>query len=400
MVSYQTAYLKAHYPSEFMAAVLSRNLSDIKKITLFMDECRRMGIQVLGPDVNESNYKFTVMPNGDVRFGLGAIKGVGEGAVANIIETRKAGKFVDVYDFVEKVNLQTVNKKNFESLVLAGAFDNLGITERAQFFSQDPKGSTFVEQLIRYGAKIQQEKNNTQQTLFGGMDSGFELQRPEMLTVEGWSKLETLGKEKELIGIYLSAHPLDDYKLEVDRFCNVTLSEMHDPTRLIGRELTFAGIVSEAKVLTTKKGNFYGRLTIEDFTDSYEITLFGKDFENNRKFFFVGYPLLIKGKFDHSRYRPGELEFFIKTMQMLSDVRDELVKKITISLTVDEINNEVINKIHALTTANTGKVMLRFRLMDPQSRVNLEMFSRAYRVNPSNEFVEHLRQMNLNFKIN
>ncbi|MDD2277647.1 MAG: DNA polymerase III subunit alpha, partial [Bacteroidales bacterium] len=331
-VSYQTAYLKAHYPSEFMAAVLSRNLSDIKKITVFMDECRRMGMQVLGPDVNESNYKFTVMHNGDVRFGLGAIKGVGEGAVANIIETRKAGKFVDLYDFVERVNHQSLGKKNFESLVLAGAFDNFGITERAQFFAEDSKGSPFIEQLLRYGAKIQQEKNNTQQTLFGGMDSGFEIQKPELPIVEGWSKLKTLSKEKELIGIYLSAHPLDDYKLEIDTFCNITLSEMHDPTRLVGRELTFSGIVSEAKVLTTQKGNYYGRLTIEDFTDSYEITLFGKDFENNRKFFFVGYPLLIKGRFDHSKYREGQLELYIKNMQMLSDVRDELVKKITISL--------------------------------------------------------------------
>lgn len=399
-VSYQTAYLKAHYPSEFMAAVLSRNLSDIKKITLFMDECRRMGMQVLGPNVNESNYKFTVMHNGDVRFGLGAIKGVGEGAVANIIETRKAGKFVDLYDFVERVNLQSVGKKNFESLVLAGAFDNFGITERAQFFAEDSKGSPFIEQLLRYGAKIQQEKNNTQQTLFGGMDSGFEIQKPELPIVEGWSKLETLSKEKELIGIYLSAHPLDDYKLEIDTFCNITLSEMSDPTRLVGRELTFAGIVSEAKVLTTQKGNYYGRLTIEDFTDSYEITLFGKDFENNRKFFFVGYPLLIKGRFDHSKYREGQLELYIKNMQMLSDVRDELVKKITISLTIDEVNEGIINKIKDLTNVNTGKVMLRFRVIDPQSKVSLEMFSRAHRINLSNEFIEHLKQMDLNFKIN
>ncbi|MDY0196534.1 MAG: DNA polymerase III subunit alpha [Tenuifilaceae bacterium] len=399
-VSYQTAYLKAHYPSEFMAAVLSRNLSDIKKITLFMDECRRMGMQVLGPNVNESNYKFTVMHNGDVRFGLGAIKGVGEGAVANIIETRKAGKFVDLYDFVERVNLQSVGKKNFESLVLAGAFDNFGITERAQFFAEDSKGSPFIEQLLRYGAKIQQEKNNTQQTLFGGMDSGFEIQKPELPIVEGWSKLETLSKEKELIGIYLSAHPLDDYKLEIDTFCNITLSEMSDPTRLVGRELTFAGIVSEAKVLTTQKGNYYGRLTIEDFTDSYEITLFGKDFENNRKFFFVGYPLLIKGRFDHSKYREGQLELYIKNMQMLSDVRDELVKKITISLTIEEVNEGIINKIKDLTNVNTGKVMLRFRVIDPQSKVSLEMFSRAHRINLSNEFIEHLKQMDLNFKIN
>jgi DNA polymerase III subunit alpha len=399
-VSYQTAYLKAHYPSEFMAAVLSRNLSDIKKITLFMDECRRMGIQVLGPDVNHSNYKFTVMPNGDIRFGLGAIKNVGEGAVANIIETRKRGQFKDIYDFVERINLQTVNKKNIEALVLAGALDNLGSIQRAQYFGNDPKGVSFTENLMRYGAKAQTEKNNLQQTLFGGVESGFELQKPEPPQVEAWSKLENLSKEKELIGIYLSAHPLDDFKLEVDNFCNTNLSDLNEPESMNGREITVAGIVSHASVLPTKKGTFYGRLTIEDFTDSYEFTLFGKDFENYRRFFYVGYPIMVKGRFNPSRFRPGELEFTIKNILMLSDVREEFIKKITLSLFVDDVNDDLITQIKQIATTNPGNVQLKLRVVDPNSNIGLEMFSRAYRVTITNEMVKNLNKMNINYKVN
>jgi DNA polymerase-3 subunit alpha len=399
-VSYQTAYLKAHYPSEFMAAVLSRNLSDIKKITLFMDECRRMGTQVLGPDVNESNYKFTVMPNGDIRFGLGAIKGVGEAAVQNIIETRKNGRFKDIFDFVERVNLQSVNKKNVEALVIAGALDNLGKIERGQYFNPDSKGVAFIEQLVRYGSKAQQEKNNVQQTLFGGTDSGFEIQKPEYPQVEGWSKLENLNKEKELIGIYLSAHPLDDFRLEVETFCNTTLAEMKDPTQLNGKDISIGGIVSEAKVLPTKKGTFYGRITIEDFTDSYEITLFGRDFENNRKFFFVGYPLMIKGRFEASKFRPGEVEFQVRTIQMLSDVREEYIKKLTLTLFVDELNDELIDQIKIISKENSGKVQLKLKVIDPKSRVSLEMFSRSLRISISNDLINHLKKMDINFKVN
>ncbi len=399
-LSYQTAYLKAHYPSEFMAAVLSRNLSDIKKITLFMDECRRMGIQVLGPDLNESNYKFTVLPNGNIRFGLGAIKGVGKGAVLSIIETRKAGTFKNLYDFFERANMQAINKKNLEVFALAGAFDSFEIAERAQFFAMDTKGVSFMEQLIRYGSKVQQESGNVQQTLFGGSDAGFEIPKPELPQVEGWSKLENLNREKEVVGVYLSAHPLDDYRLEIDTFCNSTLSELKDTSKLENRELTIAGIVSDAKVLTTKNGNFYGRLTLEDFSDNFEITLFGKDFENNRKFFFNGYTLLIKGKYEKDRFRPDELKFNIRSIQMLSDIREEMVKKITIALPAAEIDGDVIRGIRELSNKHPGKVALRFRIIDEENKTGIEMFSRSHRVNPSNEFIEHLRQMDLNFKIN
>ena len=223
-VSYQTAYLKAHYPSEFMAAVLSRNLSDIKKITTFMDECKRMGISVLGPDVNESNYKFSVNTKGDVRFGLGAVKGLGEAAVNAIIEERKKhGLYKDIYDLVERVNLSAMNRKNLETLVLAGGLDSLTTLTRADFFAADNKDVTFVEQLIRYGNKLQSEKNSAMNSLFGALASAEIIQKPEPAQGNVWSNLETLNKEREVVGIYLSSHPLDDYKIEIDNFTNCSL---------------------------------------------------------------------------------------------------------------------------------------------------------------------------------
>lgn len=401
-IAYQTAYIKANYPSHFMAAVLSRNLSDIKKITTFMDECRRMGLQVLGPDVNESNYKFSVMPNGDVRFGLGAIKGIGENAVNNIIEVRKrGGKFKDIYDFVERVNLQTVNKKNFEALVVAGAFDAISSFNRAQFFASDSKGSTFTESLIRFGSKIQTERNNVQQTLFGeGSGIGFEIQKPEPPIVEDWMKLEKLNREKELIGIYLSAHPLDDFKLEVDSFCTKTLAQMQDIHSLVDRDITIAGIVTSAKILPTKKGTYYSRLIIEDYTDSYEFALFGKDFEDYRKFLYPGYSILIKGKVEPNKFRNNEPEFRVKSMHMLSDVRADMVKNLTITIDINELNENLMNELHEIGKENKGKTQLRFKVQDPENNITLNLFSRNTSVTIHPEMIEKLRRLELNFKVN
>lgn len=402
-VSYQTAYLKAHYPSEFMAAVLSRNLSDIKKITTFMDDCRRANIQVLGPDVNESNYKFTVLPNGNIRFGLGAVKGVGEGAVANIIETRKGGgRFKDIFDFAERVNLQTVNKKNFEALAVAGGFDSLGKLNRSQFFAVDSKGVSFIENLMKYGAKMQSEKNNVQQTLFGGAmnGSGFEIQKPEVPTVDEWSMLEKLSREKEVIGMYLSAHPLDDYKLEIESFCNTKLTQMENLAALMGKDITIAGIVSGAKVLTTKKGTHYGKLTLEDFTDSWELTLFGKDFAENRNYFYDGYAILVKGRVEPNKFRNNEPELSVKSIHMLSQVKEDMVKLLTISIPIDEVTDELVDELRDLSTSNKGKIPLKFKLVDRESNISLEMFSRTHRVALSSELIGHLRKMDLNFKVN
>jgi DNA polymerase-3 subunit alpha len=287
-----------------------------------------------------------------------------------------------------------------EALVLAGALDNLGDTKREQYFGNDQKGTSFTEQLIRYGSKAQTEKNNVQQTLFGSTESGFELQKPEAPEVEPWSKLENLNKEKELIGIYLSAHPLDDFKLELDNFCNVNLTELNEPAMLNGRDITIGGIVSEAKILTSKKGALYGRLTIEDFTDSYEFTFWAKDFENFRRFFYVGYPIMIKGRFNPSRFREGELEFSPKSIHMLSEAREEFIKMITLSLFIEEITDELIQNIKLLVTSSPGKVKLKIRLADSESNLRMEMFSRSYRVGVTKDLVKLLNKMNINYKVN
>lgn len=398
-VAYQTAYIKAHYPSQFMAAVLSRNLSDIKKITIFMDECRRIGIQVLGPDVNESHYKFAVMPNGDVRFGMGAIKGMGENAVANIIETRKnGGKFKDIYDFMERVNLQTVNKKNLEVLVVSGAFDNLSPVSRSTYFAPDSKGGTYLETLMRYGIKTQTEKLSSQMSLFGGT-GGFDMPKPEPPKVDEWPTIELLNREKEVIGIYLSAHPLDQFKFEIENLCNVTLADLKSMDQYKDRDITIAGMVVGAKVDTTKNGKPYARLTLEDYSDTMEIMLFGKDFETYRNFCYTGYMIMIKGKIQPKAYRPEELELKIKTISMLYDVREQQIKGITITLPLSDVSDVLTDDFIKLSSKEKAKVLLKFKIVDPDNRVTVDLFSRSYRVNISNEFINYLKDNEMDFKL-
>jgi len=398
-ISYQTAYLKANFPGEFMSAVLSRNISDIKKITIFMDECKRLGMQVLGPDVNESAYKFTVSPSGDIRFGLGAIKGVGENAVANIIEARKThGKYKDIFDFAEKVNLQTVNKKNFEALAVAGAFDGLGSIKRSEYFALDSKGVSFIEQIMRYGSKVQIEKSNNQRSLFGA-STGYDLQKPETPVGEDWSKLEKLNREKEVIGIYLSAHPLDDYRLEIDNFSNTSLTEMKDLPLLNGKDVTIAGMITSAKVATSKNGNYFGKISLEDYSDSWELALFGKDFENYRKFCFEGYSLLIKGRVQPKSYNPAELEFKIKSMNMLSDVKEEMIKMVNITIPIHDITDNLVDEIKKQVESNKGKIQLKFKVIDPESKISIDLFSRTMKVNLSPKFLNYLRSNEFEFRV-
>ncbi len=397
-LAYQTAYIKAHYPGQFMAAVLSRNLSDIKKITTFMDECRRMGLQVLGPDVNESNYKFSVMPNGDIRFGLGAIKGMGENAAANIIETRNhEGKFKNIYDFMERVNLQTVNKKNLESLVLAGAFDNISPISRGAYFTPDSKGVTFMETLMRYGAKVQLEKNSKQMTLFGATN-GFEVPQPEPPKTDDWPTIEKLNKEKEIIGIYLSAHPLDEFRFEIENLCNTNLAELKNLEDFNNREVTIAGMVVKAKIDTTKNGKPYARLTIEDYSDTMDIMLFGKDFETYRNFCYTGYMVMIKGKVQPKAFKPEELELHIKSMSMLYDVREKQIKGISITLPTTEINDILIDDFTRLTHEN-AKVSLRFKVVDVENRISVDLFSRSHRVSINTELIHFLADNELEYKL-
>lgn len=389
-VSYQTAYLKAHYPAEFMAAVLSRNLADIKKITIFMDECKRMGLKVMGPDVNESRIKFNVNAEGNIRFGLGAIKGVGAAAAQNIINERNEnGPFTDIFDFVERINLQSVNKKNLENLAIAGAFDNLQDIARHQYFAKNEGSeSTFIETLVKYGNKLQAEKNAQQTSLFGEA-GGFEVAKPTIPFGEEWSTLARLNQEKELIGIYLSAHPLDEFKLEMDNYVSHPLSLLHHPEKLKGKRLLLGGIVTNVRHATTKRGNPFGSIDVEDYSDSFRITLFSKDYLEFKKYFSMGYSLYIRASFQNRPYgNTDELELKVESIEMLSGLREK-IKVFTVKLPLEEINENFITSVSRLAEKNKGNTQLKFIIYDRQEKVAFDMFSRKYRIEVSDEVMEY-----------
>jgi DNA polymerase-3 subunit alpha len=401
LIAYQTGYLKANYPAEFMAAVLSRNINDIKKITVMMEETRRMGTEVLGPDVNESLLQFTVNRNGNIRFGLGAIKGVGENAVLHLIEEReKNGPYRDIYDLAERTNLNTVNKKMLEAMVVSGALDSLPGLTRAQYFSADGKGSSFLESLIRYGNSVKNIRNSTQQSLFGD-SGGFELVQPEPAPCPEWSKLERLNKEKQVIGIYLSSHPLDDYRLEMNTFCNATLADLQNLHEFANREVCVAGIVTDTRSGVTKNGKPFGGFTLQDYSDSFSFLLFDKEYVSFSNFFNTDYQLLIKGKVQARFYNPDELELRIKEIHLLSAVREDLIISITIKVKTELINPEFITNLKSLIAENPGNKILKFLLIDHDDKITLPLFSRSIKAGITNELIGWLEDNpELDFKVN
>jgi len=389
-VAYQTAWLKANYPSEYMAAVLSRNLSNITEITKFMDECKAMNMNVLGPDVNESFLKFSVNKEGDLRFGLAAVKGVGEGAVMNIINEReKNGSFKDIFDFVERVNLSSCNRKNIESLALAGAFDNFPDVSREQFFGINGKGEAFIDQLIRYGNKYQLDKNTAANSLFGD-DTSFDIAHPDIPKVEKWSDLERLNKERELIGIYLSAHPLDEYKIILNYVCNVGMSEIEDKDALKNKEVSIGGLVSAVREGIGKTGKPYMIIRIEDFTGSGEIPLFGDDYINFSKYGRQGLYIFIKGRVQGRKFDANQMELKISSIQLLPDVKDRLIEKITITLPLHDMNNQMVEELSTLTKNNPGNSLLYFQVVDGERNMKVDLFSRNLKINVKQELIDYL----------
>ena len=383
-IAYQTGYLKAHYPAEFMAANLSRNLNNITDITKFMKECKRMKMNVLGPDVKESYVKFTVNKNGDIRFGMGAIKGVGKGAVLDIIKARdEKGMFVDVFDFAEKVNLQSVNKKNLEALAMAGAFDSFSEMSRSRFFGgENENDTTFIEKLIRYGNQVQNESLSMQQSLFGASDDNSGVQKPAIPQIEEWAKLILLEKEKNLVGIYLTAHPLDDYKLEINNFCTkgVALKDINNEIeKYKDKELTFAGMVTEAREAVSKNGKPYSILTLTDYTDSYQFFFFTKDYVNFGKFCKVGLFLMVKGKVQ-TRFKQDAYEFKVFHIELLSEVRNSYIKTLTLNVPLFKIDNTFINELEDYTKNNTGNTLLKFIITDTENNRQIQLFSRNTRI--------------------
>ena len=399
-VAYQTAYLKANYPSEYMAAVLSRSLSNIADITKFMDECKAMGIQVLGPDVNESILKFSVDKQKNIRFGMGAIKGVGESAVQNIIEERKKnGPYKDLFDFVERVNLSACNKKNIESLALAGAFDNFHV-QRESFFVDNGKGETFLDVLVRYGSKYQTDKATAANSLFG--DENFvAIAKPEIPHAERWSDLERLNKEKDLVGIYLSAHPLDEYRIILQYVCNTGMVELNDKETLVGREVLAGGIVTGFREGTTKTGNPFGILKVEDFTGSGEIALFGQDYIEYSKYGKPGMYLLISGKMEARKYNDKIFDFRILSIKLLPNEKDKLIENIRITVPIHDLDEPMINELSTLIKNNPGNSLLYFRVVDGSNNIALNLFSQNVRLKITKELIDYLSESEtIDFKIN
>ena len=396
-VAYQTAYLKAHYPAEFMAGNMSRCISDITKITKLMSECQSMGIPCLGPDVNESQRKFSANKKGEVRFGLSAIKGMGDAAAVNIIaEREKNGPYKDIFDFVQRVNLSAVNRKAMESLALSGGFDSFGI-RREQYFGLNAKGDTFVETLLRYGQVYQSEQSSMQNSLFGDM-GGVEITTPPIPTVEPWSTMELLKKERELVGIYLSAHPLDDYAVVLNHMCNLKCTqigrEMDKKELSKFEELSFGGIVTSVSSRWTKTNKPFGIVTIEDFEGAGEIALFGEEWTKWQSMLQEEYPVYITAKCQQRfRNNPDAYDLVIKKIEFLSDVKDKSIDKFTIYIDSTLFADSCMTDLETMLRSNTGQVPLYFNIHDIEHNTNIEMFCRNVAVDVNKKLLSFLDEM-------
>lgn len=375
-VAYQTAYLKANFPSQYMAGNMTRNKTNISEITKLMDECKSMGIRTLCPDVNESRLKFSVNRKGDIRFGMAAVKGVGEAAVEAIVEEReKNGLYKSVYDFFERINYTQCNRKAIESLIYSGAFDSFETISRDQFFAENDNGETFVGTLIRYGIKYQQDKALAQNSLFGSSEA-VEIKKPEAPTdYQEWGELLRLNKEREYVGIYLTAHPLDEYYVILHDICNTKIEELEDLENLVDRELTIGGIVSGYKEGRTQKGNPYGRVVIEDYTGSYEFVLFGRDMIEWKNYFLEGNILYIRAKVQNRPYREDLLELKIAGIDLLSEIKDKLINKLTVTVYPDKLNSQTTEELAVMMRENTGNVEVYFKIVDSDEHMYVLMKS-------------------------
>ena len=392
-VAYQTAYLKANFPSYFMAAIMSRSLDNITEIRKLMDECKSMGINTLGPDINESRHKFSVNFNGDIRFGMAAIKGVGESAVQAIIEEReKNGAFKSVFDFFERVSTSQCNKKVIENLITAGAFDCFKDISRETFFAPTSRqGENFLDVLVRYGYSYQQDKFQSQTSLFG--DMGLSVTHPPIpKNIPTWGNLERLNKERELVGIYLSAHPLDEYAIILDYVCNAKLNQLEKKEELVKmEEVIVGGIVTNVRTGETKKGTIYGIAKMEDFVGSGEIVLFGNDWVAYRNYFVEGASLFIKLKVEPNKYKPGFFNTNIKSIDLLSEVKDKAIQKITFDVPLDKLSSTMVEDLAEIVKENPGEADLIFNIHTSDSNKVL-LRSRKVQVSVDKQLMQYIRE--------
>jgi DNA polymerase-3 subunit alpha len=446
-IAYQTAYLKAHYPAEYMAAVLSNNMNDIKQVSFFMEECKRMGLAVLGPDVNESYYKFTVNENYAVRFGIGAVKGVGANAVDTIVQNRKEAPYKSIFDLAKKIDLRAANKKAFESLALAGGFDGFTETHRAQYFHHDGDGITFLEKAIRYGSKFQENENSSQVSLFGDA-SEVQIAEPQVPPCDEWSTMEKLAKEKEVVGIYISGHPLDDYKFEMKYFCSTKLESLKNLEQHLGKNLSFGGIVTNVQHRTAKNGKGWATFVLEGYDESYEFRIFDEEYLKYRHFLlqnqFVYFKINVKeGWVNRETGKKSDPRIQFLDAKMLADVLPTFAKKLILMFPINEVKEHVITELNQIFSENKGDNSVTFEVMELERikkaleeipvvapldieedivnesgeiaeieievpiekeeiivKTKLSMPSRKLKVKISSELLQELERLQVNFKLN
>lgn len=395
-VAYQTAYLKAHYPAEYMAALMTRRFSDIGEITKLMEECKSMGIPTLGPDVNESYVEFGVNKKGEIRFGLSAIKGMGSAAAEAIVKERQAnGPYKDIYDFVERVNLRDVNRKALESLALSGGFDCFSLI-REQYFAANNKGDVFLDILIRFGQQYQMDKSSAANSLFGEMQADIAIVVPPVPQTEAWSSIEKLYKEKELVGIYLSAHPLDDYSLILNKMCNTTCAEVGDRDlreQLASREdITFGGIVTKVTQRFSKRGEPFGVVTIEDFNGPGELALFGEEWGRWNGRLTEGCSVFVTAKCSKKYQNSQYYSLTISNIEYLQTVKDNRIERFTISINSDVINDVTVDDILSMITDTEGRTKLYINLHDEQSGANILLFARSQGIEVKKNLVDYITE--------
>ncbi|MDO6490092.1 MULTISPECIES: DNA polymerase III subunit alpha [unclassified Cellulophaga] len=406
-IAYQTAYCKAHYPAEYMAAVLSNNMNDIKTVTFFMEECKRMGLEVLGPDVNESYYKFAVNDAGAVRFGMGAVKGVGRGAVETIVENRKEdGPYKSVFDLAKRIDLRAANKRAFENLTYAGGFDSFGDAHRAQYLHDEGDGITFLEKVMRYGSKFQESQNSSQVSLFGEA-SDVQIPEPVVPPCEEWGTMEKLRKEKEVVGIYISGHPLDDFKAEIKSFCNSGIAAVHNMEQFVNKELAIAGVITDVQHRVSKNGKGWAMFSMEDYTDSYEFRIFGEEYLKFRHFLMISSFVYLKvfireGWTNKDTGKKGDPRLQFNSFMLLQDVMEQYAKKLTIKLNIDTLKEQDVYNLKQTLNSDDqeGKHPLKFEVYEMEEQIKVDLASRKQKINITTKLLADLEAQDVIFKLN
>ena len=403
LIGYQTAFLKANYPSEYMAAVLSNNMNDIKQVSFFMEECKRMGVTVLGPDINESYYKFNVNDDKAIRFGMGAVKGVGKGAVETIVKNRKDAKYDDIFDFAKRIDLRLANKKTFENLILAGGLDSFKLN-RSQYFNIDTDGLSYIEKAIKFGSKYQETVNSSQINLFGeeGLNVSY---NPSIPKCEEWINLERLKKEREVVGIYISAHPLDDYIRELNNFTSTGLTTLNDLNKLINRDFYVGGIINEVEHLQSKTGNGFAVFSFEDFNDQYKFRIFGEEYLKFKHLLEENKILRLRlnvreGWINKETGRVGDPRIQFLNIELLEGIINSNSKKITLKVDSKSIKNEDILKLKSTLSKYKGSCPVYFDIHDSKNEFKLNMISEDTKVNISKELLLSLEEDEFLYKLN